>query len=437
MHKLQKSWRGSFMPNWVFRFAALTALSVLPVPAVANVPGKEGAAPTIDLFGVPISPVVSESGQVTFRLKAPEAMRVEVRGAFSSPFEVSTIVLSKDASGVWTGSTGPLQPETYSYTFIVDGVSALDPGNAHSRRDGVRVASTFFVPGERSAPYAVSNVPHGTLAQVWYDSPRLKLVRRAYVYTPPGYERGVGRYPVLYLLHGGLGDEDAWTSNGRVPQILDNLINGGKIVPMIVVMPNGNADQTASTDYVQGSEPMTSFFDMAFPDSIVTDLLPFIDRTYRTRPNRDSRAVAGLSMGGAHALWAAFRHGSPFGWVESMSGGYMIIPGAGVAGSIDANANLPDNFRLPTVIDPRKLLAQLPGLTPAAAGKMRLLTFTVGEKDRLLGQQRALQAEFAKRGIKARMLEVPGYSHEWGFWRISLVDMLPRLFRAPRVAGQR
>jgi enterochelin esterase family protein len=337
--------------------------------------------------------------------------------------------MTKDESGRWSGTAGPLPPEIYFYNFFIDGVPAVDPSNAHSRRDGMRIGSTFTVPGASSTLYAVHAVSHGTVSQVWYNSPSLKLQRRTYVYTPPGYENNGERYPVLYLLHGGMGDEDAWSSNGRVSQILDNLIAEGRMTPIIVVMPNGNATQSASPDLIEESEPMGSFFTTAFPDSLVADLLPFVDRSFRTLPDRSHRAIAGLSMGGAHALWAAFHHLDKFAWVESMSGGYMIIPGAGIEASKPTDPNIPENFRMPMAIDANKLIAALPDLTQDANSKLSMFTLAVGGKDRLLPQQRALQKALSARGIDVKAIEVPGYSHEWAFWRVSLVDMLVHLFR--------
>jgi enterochelin esterase family protein len=171
---------------------------------------------------------------------------------------------------------------------------------------------------------------------------------------------------------------------------------------------------------------------MDFPDSLVTDLIPFIDRTFRTRPDSTNRAVAGLSMGGAHALWAAFRHRNKFAWVESMSGGYMIIPGLGLPSSLPDSSQIPPLYRMPMAIDPAKVFTVLPELTEAATSKMKMFTLVVGENDRLLPQQRTLQTAFATKGIKSNIVEVPGYSHEWAFWRRELVKMLPKLFRPIR-----
>lgn len=378
-----------------------------------------------------VSPNIAEDGRVTFRVYAPAASDIEVRGGFPDPFKPVTIQLSKGADGVWSGTSDPLSPEMYSYNMYIDGVQFLDPGNSHTKRDAAMISNTFIVPGVRSSLYAVKQVPHGTVSAMWYNSAKLGKVRRATVYTPPGYEDSNKRYPVLYLLHGGMGDEDSWLDNGRAPQILDNLIAAQTILPMIVVFPNGNATQTASQDYVEEFEPQGSFLNMDFPDSLVTDLVPFIDKRFRTQIGSVHRAVAGLSMGGAHAVWAAFHHPGTFDWVESMSGGYMIMPGLGIESSAPSDPQIPAHYRLPMAIDPTKVSVVLPAMNAETVNKMRMFTLMVGENDRLAPQQRTLQALFAEKGIKADIREVPNYSHEWALWRIELVAMLGKLFRPP------
>jgi enterochelin esterase family protein len=407
------------------------ASSSLPANAQSGPPdgAKPASAPQSPFSPAPLSPTVTPDGRARFRLIAPQASSVEVKGNFPSPYEPETITMVKDANGEWSGTSKPLAPEMYAYNVYVDGVPALDLGNAHFKRDAGRLSSTFIVPGNRSNPYAVQQVPHGTVSAIWYSSAKFGKPRRTMIYTPPGYEAGTARYPVLYLLHGGMGDEDSWVGNGRVPQILDNLIAANKILPMIVVMPNVNASQTASADYIEEFEPQGSFFDMAFPDSLVSDLVPFVDRTFRTRPDWLNRAVAGLSMGGAHALWAAFRHPGTFAWVESMSGGYMIIPGLGLVSSMSVNPQIPSIYRFPTAIDPNKVFTVLPELASPSMARMRMFNLVIGERDMLLGQQRTLQAALLNKNIKVKVSEVPGYSHEWVFWRKELVDMLPQLFR--------
>ncbi|AMY09238.1 Carbohydrate acetyl esterase/feruloyl esterase precursor [Luteitalea pratensis] len=245
--------------------------------------------------------------------------------------------MTRGEDGVWSATIGPLKPEYYVYVYVVDGVQTLDPQNIFHVRDGRRYGNALRIAGEFTRNYAVNDVPHGTVSLVWYPSPALKMTRRLYVYTPPGYETGTARYPVLFLLHGGGGDEDAWTALGRAPQIMDNLIAQGKAKPMIVVMTNENANQTAAPDFVPApppapgsGNPMQGTAMLDFPTSIITDLVPFVDQAYRTLPDRENRAIAGLSMGGAMTLLAAFNNLDTFAWVGIFSAGLPPMPGVRV-----------------------------------------------------------------------------------------------------------
>jgi enterochelin esterase-like enzyme len=389
------------------------ASQLAPAPAVVQV----------------VSPEVAPDGRVTFRLAAPDAGRVEVRGNFPSGFESSIVPMTKGADGVWSVTVGPLKPEWRFYNFYADGAPVVDPRNARSRRDGVQIASTVLIPGEESKLYAVNNVPHGTVSQVWYDSPSLKLNRRMYVYTPPGYEAGSTRYPVLYLLHGGGGDEDAWSTNGRANQIFDNLIASGRMKPMIVVMPNGNARQSASQDYVTSAEPPNVAGSVDYPNSVTADIVPFVDKTYRTLANRNNRAIAGLSMGDFHTMWAAFHDLEKFSWVEVMSGAFHSIPTAGITVPPPPESAQLRNPGLNQSIDPDKLFAQLPDLTAAKANQLKHFHLTIGSHDGLITEQRVLKAALDAKGIKSTAVEIPGYIHEWAFWRVALAEMTTKLFR--------
>ena len=196
-----------------------------------------------------VSPDIHDDNSVTFRLNAPQAEKVEVTGDFLPTQKMQTpmgeydapgtAALVKNEKGIWEFTTsGPLASELYSYTFIVDGLRTLDPANVFMIRDVATVTSVFIVGGGQADFYKVNNVPHGTVARRWYDSPALKEQRRITIYTPPGYESNEDTYPVFYLLHGSGGDEEAWIALGRTAQIMDNLIAQGKAKPMIVVMPN-------------------------------------------------------------------------------------------------------------------------------------------------------------------------------------------------------
>ena len=281
-----------------------------------------------------VSPEIHGNNTVTFRFKAPKAVRVQLTGDFlpvqkNAKFEAPGIVdLKEGQEGVWEYTTPePLKPELYSYSFIVDGLRVNDPANVYLIRDVSTLTNIFIIGGDRADFYKVNPVPHGTVSRVWYDSPALGLERRMTVYTPAGYETGGKRYPVLYLLHGMGGDEEAWISLGRTAQILDNLIAQGKAKPMIVVMPNGNASQEAAPgESSRGMVPptmqlpktMEGSYEQAFPE-----IVKFIDKNYRTVKSKSGRAIAGLSMGGFHSLHISKQYPDMFNYVGLFSAAIM------------------------------------------------------------------------------------------------------------------
>jgi enterochelin esterase family protein len=290
------------------------------------------------------------------------------------------------------------------------------------------------VPGPGSANYEVGDVPHGQVAQVWYPSPTLQLTRRMLVYTPPGYETGSKRYPVLYLIHGGGGDEEAWTDMGRAPEIFDHLLAQGKMVPMIVVMGNGNEWESLSPNDKQVPNPpgTPSGKILKYPDSLVHDMVPFVDGHYRTEADREHRAIAGLSRGGAQALYAAMNHLNDFAWLGVFSGGLPLLP--------DMLVNIPrpadaDTRRGPDIahsIDPEKFKALLPALGPSVNTQLHLLYLTIGTDDGLVESWQDARKVFNEKGVKYTWVELPGYGHEWRFWRLALQDFTSRLFQAAR-----
>lgn len=263
------------------------------------------------------SPRINEDNTVTFRLFAPEAGSVQVTGdciaerPVTMPdgrtVNVRTADMVRNADGVWEYTVPePLASELYSYNLIVDGVKVTDPSNVYMIRDVSSVFSVFIVGGGQGELYKVNDVPHGTVSRMWYHSDVLDMDRRLTVYTPAGYEDSGRKYPVLYLLHGMGGDEEAWISLGRTAQIFDNLIAQGKAEPMIVVMPNGNAWQDAAPgESPVGMVPpmldrprsMEGSYETSFPE-----IVSFIDSHFRTVAKKSGRAVAGLSMGGFHSL---------------------------------------------------------------------------------------------------------------------------------------
>ena len=282
------------------------------------------------------SPVINPDGTVTFRYRAPKAVKVQVTGDFlptqKLEFEMNGNKMLYDApgvadlvegqGGVWEYTTPfVVDPEMYTYTMIVDGNAVIDNNNVFVNRDIASLTSVLLVPktGARSDLYAIHRVPHGTVSKVWYPSATAGFDRRLTVYTPAGYENNPKmKYPVLYVLHGIGGDEDAWVTQGRATQILDNLIARGKAKPMIVVFTNGNISQEAaplenSMDYtrptMQLPQTMEGTFETSFPE-----IVKFIDSRYRTIAKKESRAICGLSMGGFHTLYISLNNPDMFGY---------------------------------------------------------------------------------------------------------------------------
>jgi enterochelin esterase-like enzyme len=312
------------------------AMAQQPTAVPANGPGaSRPQAP----FGGPVgpkSPEVGADGSVTFRLSAPQATEVTVAGSWQVA-RSAPLAMTKDEKGVWSLTVSGIKPEVYTYTFNVDGVRLLDPGNVNTQRDGTRYLSMLLVPGDGSAMYEAGDVPHGTVSEVWYASPTLgRTQRRMYVYTPAGYEDSKEKYPVLYLLHGAGGDEDAWDNMGRTHEIFDHMIASGRSKPMVVVETNGNYNQSAAPGITpqdpgngmtpaSGTAPwMNSTAPMQrFTDSLVADVIPYVEKHYRVIADRDHRAVAGLSMGGAQTMLIGARNIDKFAYMASFSGAFI------------------------------------------------------------------------------------------------------------------
>lgn len=346
------------------------------------------------------SPVVEADGKVTFKVHSPEAKSITINGSWMEYGK--TVALTKGAEDVWSATVGPLESTMYHYNFFIDGVSAIDPKNAHALRDGVRYASLLMVPGEGSKLFEVNEVAHGSLSQVWYNSPSLKLNRRMYVYTPPGYETSKDKYPVLYLLHGGGGDEDAWTALGRANYILDNLIAQGKAKPMIIVMTNGNAFQTSSLRTAPNTPEITreTFMKYAglFETSLVKDVIPYVEKNYRVKASKEYRALAGLSMGGMQTITATIEYPDVFGYIGVFSSGIFQ----------------------PSPDQEPKFMA----LKKAGVNKYWV---ACGKDDFLMDSNKRLLEMLKKTEIKHEYFENPG-GHTWANWRTYLSMFAPMLF---------
>lgn len=368
-----------------------------------------------------VSPEIHDNNTVTFRLKAPKATKVQVTGDFlptqkfktsSGEFDGPGVAdLKEGKDGVWEFTTPePLKPELYSYSFIVDDLKMMDPSNVYMIRDVASVTNVFIVGGERADLYKVNKVPHGTVSRVWYNSPTLGVDRRMTVYTPAGYETSGKRYPVFYLLHGMGGDEEAWIALGRTSQILDNLIAQGKAKPMIVVMTNGNAAQEAApgesslgfaVPSMQQPKTMEGSFEIAFPD-----VVKFVDSNYRTINSKQGRAIAGLSMGGYHALHISKQYPDMFNYVGLFSA--AIMPGK------DVKSPIYDNME-------GKLKIQF-GKKPA------LYWIGIGNTDFLYKDNEMYRKMLDEKGYKYTYYE-SSEGHIWKNWRIYLTEFVPLLFR--------
>ena len=264
-----------------------------------------------------VSPEVKD-GQVTFRLKADYATDVQLYGSWM-PGYGDRIQLKRGENYIWEVTIPAPTPEIYTYNFFVDGVSVSDPTNVLMQRDGTRYLSMLLIDGERSENYKEAN-KRGSVSHVWYDSELLGSNRRMTVYTPYGYETSKKtKYPVLYLLHGGGCDEEAWSSMGRAAQILDNLIEKGLAEPMIVVMPNGNPGQQAAVTLNLDTKQVQT--PNAYVTSLVKEIIPFIEKNYRAIPKKEARAIAGLSMGGGHTTSATMLFPGVFDYICPMSCG--------------------------------------------------------------------------------------------------------------------
>lgn len=249
-----------------------------------------------------VSPEVLPDNSVIFRIKAPDANSVSVSGTWPKSFKNMIPMVKKDS--VYEVKVGPLPSDMYEYEFILDGIPTLDPNSSMVTRDGAWIQNRLMVPGTQADIYDVKPVPHGDLKAVWYNSATLGTERRLFIYTPPGYDKNKKNYPVLYLLHGGGGDEEVWLSRGRANYIIDNLIATGKAEPMIVVITNGNPVTTAapldrSASMQNKVAPgINSMASGKFEESLVKDVIPYIESNYRVIADANHRALTGFSMGG-------------------------------------------------------------------------------------------------------------------------------------------
>jgi enterochelin esterase-like enzyme len=416
-----------------FAFVALILLSTSLMLAQTR-PNAVPVAPRLK------SPEISSDYQVTFRLFAPKAATVTLNGSWLG---ATNLPMTRDETGIWSTTIGPMTSQMYGYWYLVDGVHALDPSNSETERDGSRYNSMLMVSGRESALWDFKDEPHGTVEQIWYPSPTLHMERRRmYVYLPPSYEQEkTKKFPVLYLLHGAGGDEDAWTTMGRATVIMDNLIASGKATPMIVVMPNGNATQSVSQGYGYGptpsltqvtapapnpalaaptapgppgataaagapTDPNTSRpqrppapYAGSYAESLVKDVIPFVERTYRVYTDKPHRAIAGLSMGGGQTVTITNNNPKLFEYIGVFSAG-------GRVGDPEFEAQLDEIQR----------------------DKVKLYWTGAGDIDMARSGTVALSNELKQKGFPVSYKEIPG-RHYWFLWRDFLADYASQIFK--------
>ena len=353
-----------------------------------------------------VSPEINPDNSVTFRLNAPKARAVQVSGDFAEG--VANMV--QNERGVWEYTTEPLAPELYSYAFTMDGVKIADPSNVYQIRDVASVTNYFIIGGGQADLYLTHDVPHGSIHKDWYYSASEDFTRRLTVYTPAAYD-GKKRFPVLYLLHGIGGDEEAWMDLGRASQILDNLIAKGEAEPMIVVMTNGNISQQAAPGYGPEGFPVPSMglpktmegsFEAAFPE-----VVKFIDGKYRTIAKKSGRAIAGLSMGGFHSMHISKEYPDMFNYVGLFSAALNVNgqqQGSPIYQNVDQKVD-----------------------TQFAKG-VKLYWIACGNTDFLIQNNRDFMKGLDARGHDYIYYETEG-GHIWRNWRDYLSKFVPQIFK--------
>jgi enterochelin esterase-like enzyme len=394
---------GHTWPVWrndLYLLAPMLFQAAASAPGAAT-PPAQGKGKGKGAFNAgPVSPDIQPDRKVIFRISAPKASAVTLRGDWMEA--QGPVKLEKNDQGVWSATVGPLAPDFYSYTFSVDGVPTVDPRNPTIKQGIGNVQSMFFLPGAEAAFQDNQMVPHGEVRQVWYQSSTLGTQRRLHLYTPPGYDGSQARYPVFYLLHGG-GDEDSgWSTIGRAGFILDNLLAQKKAKPMLVVMPNGSLPRPAKLP--EGPAGKFAAQDR-FTDELLKDVVPFVEKTYRVQADGENRAIAGLSMGGGQTLRVITTHPEKFAYAGVWSAGLG-----------------------PNAADFEKRNAAFLDRADEVNKQVKLFSISVGDKDFAYAGSRNLSELLTRHGIRNE-LHVSGGGHTWINWRHYLNEFAPKLFR--------
>jgi len=346
-----------------------------------------------------VSPEVSADHRVTFHFYAPKAKQVLIlMDGYRKPLH-----MTKDQRGVWSVTTDPLVPDLYGYSILKDGLFVLDPNNPERRPNRYLSDNSVHVPGRSSLPWEVNEVPHGRVQHQFYHSNLASRDRDFYVYTPTGYDASAKvRYPVLYLLQGFSDEANAWILVGRANVILDNLIAQGKAKPMIVVMPlcYGMHEIIAHGWEVTRTRGLLPRNYDKLREDLLQEIVPLIESSYSAKTDRESRAIAGFSIGGFETLFVGLNNLDRFAYLGAFSSVGMGKQDAATFGNLDSNK----------------------------APKIRLLWISCGRDDLLLMENEKFRDWLASIGIRVRWVESPG-AHWWPVWRRNLSDLLPQLFQ--------
>lgn len=370
----------------VFLAVQAAETPVSPAPSTNTVsPARRPQTPPV------VSPEIQTDRRVTFRLRAPKASEVVLNGQWAN----GRAPLAKDTNGVWSVVVGPIDPGVYEYSFIVDDLTMIDPGNPAIKPMREPRSSILHLPADPPSLRDFQDVPHGVVREHTYRSKALGRLRDLAVYTPPGYDKKTkARFPTLYLQHGSGDNQATWVTHGRAHWILDNLIAQGRAKPMIVVMMDGHA----STPGNRGNGPQGNT--TLFERDLIEDVMPFIEANYRVKPGAANRGIVGLSMGGGQSLTIGLNHLEHFSWVGGFSS--SVPSREAVAGALEK--------------------------PEATNAKLKLLWVGCGKDDFLLKRNEEFIALLKEKNLKHEWHLTDG-NHSWPVWRIYLGEFLPKLFQ--------
>jgi enterochelin esterase-like enzyme len=399
----------AFLTYVILRCTLTLVLAQTPTPSSSSSPE---ATPTPTL-GDNFTQVLPDR-RVTFRLLAPKANAVEVViGIKSGPYEpqgTTTAEMTKNANGLWTATLGPLEPNLYEYNFTLDGRKITDPGNDMPKPQRQVDTSLLLIPGAPPDFLDVKNGAHGTMRDETYYSTTLGKNRRVLVYTPPSYERSRDPLPVFYLYHGFWDTRYSWVTEGRLAQILDNLLAEGKALPMVVVVPEAHAlapevVPVTSPDFGTTVTPYLIENQRAVDEELFHDIIPFVQTHYNISHKPQERAIAGLSMGGLQSIETGIVHLGYFCWIGAFSPG--VLPAA-----------LSNEFRN-ALRDSNKINVNL-----------LLFEIVTGGDDALVGKAvTEFEADLNQAAVKHVYTVVPGGTHSMFVWRPALYDFLQKVFK--------